>query len=154
MSYIHSVLQPGESVRHTASLHWILYVPGVLILIAGVVVWLFLPDRAGLIRFAAVLVMWICFAAGLLYVIWTWFKAWITEIAVTDRRIIYKTGFIRRKSIEINMQKVESVDIEQSIGGRIFDYGDVFVRGTGETPLDDLRYIAAPLELRNHIIAV
>jgi uncharacterized membrane protein YdbT with pleckstrin-like domain len=98
--------------------------------------------------------MWICFAAGLLYVIWTWFNAWITEIAVTDRRIIYKTGFIRRKSIEINMQKVESVDIEQSIGGRIFDYGDVFVRGTGETPLDDLRYIAAPLELRNHIIAV
>ena len=154
MSYVHSVLQPGETVRHTASLHWILYVPGVLILIAGVVVWLFLPDRAGLIRFIGVLVMWICFVAGLLYIIWTWFNAWITEIAVTDRRIIYKTGFIRRKTVEINMEKVESVDVNQSIGGRIFDYGTVFVHGTGEALLDDLRYIAAPLELRNHIIAV
>ena len=152
MSYVHSVLQPGETVRHTASLHWILYVPGVLILIAGVLVWLVLPDRAGLIRFAGVLVMWACFAAGLLYIIWTWFNAWITEIAVTDRRIIHKKGFIRRKTVEINMEKVESVDVEQTIGGRIFDYGDVFVR-TGEAPLDDLRYIAAPLALRNHITA-
>ena len=154
MSYVTSVLQPGETVRHTANLHWILYVPGVLILIVGGLVWLFLPDRAGVIRFAAVLVMWFCFAAGLIHIIWTWFNAWITEIAVTDRRIIYKTGFIQRKTVEINMEKVESVDVNQSITGRVFNYGTVFVHGTGEALLDDLRYIAAPLELRNHIIAV
>jgi len=152
MSYVHSVLQPGETVRHTASLHWILYVPGVFILIAGVLVWLFLPDRSGLIRFVAVLVMWACFAAGLLYIIWTWFNAWITEIAVTDRRIIYKTGFIRRKTVEINMEKVESVEIKQSVLGRLLDYGEVDIRGV-ETGFEPLRNIAAPIELRNHITA-
>ncbi len=54
-----------------------------------------------------------------------WFQWWVTEIAVTNRRVIYKKGLVRRQTNEMNMDKVESVQIDQSILGRMLDYGDV-----------------------------
>jgi uncharacterized membrane protein YdbT with pleckstrin-like domain len=80
------------------------------------------------------------------------FRQWITEIAVTDRRIIYKRGFIRRVTAEMNMDKVESVDVTQSILGRLLDYGSIHVRGTGEG-IEHLHNIAHPVDLRNCITA-
>ena len=80
-----------------------------------------------------------------------WFTWWTTEIAVTNRRIIYKTGFIRRNTIEMHMDKVESVDVDQSILGRILDYGDVIVDGHRRPASSRCTTIAAPLDLRNHI---
>ena len=74
-----------------------------------------------------------------------------TEIAVTDRRIILKRGLIQRHTIEINMDKVESVDVDQSILGRIFDYGTVTVHGTG-TGIEPLRNVSAPIALRNAVM--
>jgi uncharacterized membrane protein YdbT with pleckstrin-like domain len=50
-----------------------------------------------------------------------WFRWWITEIAVTNRRVIYKKGFIRRRTNEMNMDKVESMQVDQSILGRMLD---------------------------------
>ena len=61
-----------------------------------------------------------------------WFRCWVTEIAVTNRRVIYKKGLVRRQTNEMNMDKVESVKINQSILGRMLDYGDVTILGTGE----------------------
>jgi hypothetical protein len=58
-----------------------------------------------------------------------WFRWWITEIAVTNRRVIYKKGFIRRRTNEMNMDKVESVQVDL---GRMLDYGNVTILGTGE----------------------
>ena len=80
-----------------------------------------------------------------------WFQCWITEIAVTNRRIIYKKGLIRRQTNEMNMDKVESVKINQSILGRMLDYGDVTILGTGEG-FETLCTIASPIELRNSVI--
>jgi uncharacterized membrane protein YdbT with pleckstrin-like domain len=155
MSYVNRVLQPGEVVRHGASLHWILYVPGVLMCVLAGLIAILLPDPSAhrVIHQLGVIVALLCFAIGLVLLVRAWFHWWITEIAVTNRRVIYKTGFIRRVTTEINMDKVESVDVDQTILGRIFGYGDIYVHGTGEAVLSDLRYIAAPLELRNHITA-
>jgi uncharacterized membrane protein YdbT with pleckstrin-like domain len=69
---------------------------------------------------------------------------WVTEIAVTNRRAIYKKGLVRRQANEMNMDKVESVQINQSILGRMLDYGDVTVLGTGEG-FETLRTIASQL---------
>src|SRR5919197_1546927 len=91
-------------------------------------------------------------AAGVALLAHAWFKRWTTEIAVTDRRIIYKEGFIRRRTIEMHMDKVESVDVEQSILGRLFGYGDILVRGVG-TGFEPLRMVASAIELRNHVTA-
>lgn len=145
--YVDKVLQPGEQVRYRASLNWILYAPGVAVgLVAAV---LYLATSGGFWHFVALVI----FAIGLVLIARAWFDWWTTEIAVTDRRVITKTGFIRRKTTEMNMDKVESVDVEQSVLGRICDYGDVIVRGTG-AGLSPIRNIDAPLELRNHITGV
>jgi uncharacterized membrane protein YdbT with pleckstrin-like domain len=73
------------------------------------------------------------------------------EIAVTNRRVIYKKGLVRRQTNEMNMDKVESVQVDQSILGRLFDFGTVKILGTGEG-FESLRTIAGPIKLRNSII--
>jgi uncharacterized membrane protein YdbT with pleckstrin-like domain len=93
-------------------------------------------------------------AIGVIMLFRAWFDRWVTEIAVTDRRVIFKTGFIRRDTNEMQMDKVESVRVDQSILGRVLDYGDVTVLGTGKGEFTRLKTIAAPLDLRNQITGV
>lgn len=152
MSYIQHVLQDGEQVRHTAKMHWIAFLPGLLALMAAV-----------LLAIAALVwpqIATVCFILAALSAIMAiihmaiaWIVRWTTEIAVTNRRVIYKTGLISRDTNEMNMDKVESVKVDQSIFGRLLDYGDVTVLGTG-AGFEPLRKIAAPISLRNHITGV
>jgi len=151
MSYVQKVLQPGEQVLHTASIHWVVYWPGILVLILAAVVYgLGSGSQHGAAWHYAAVALAI---VALVLLFREWFTWWTTEIAVTNRRIVYKEGFISRNTVEMHMDKVESVDVEQSIMGRILDYGDVIVRGTG-TGFEPLKRIAAPLELRNHITGI
>jgi uncharacterized membrane protein YdbT with pleckstrin-like domain len=148
MSYVQRVLQPGEQVRHIASIHWIVYWTGAAVAVLAVAAyWLsdtwLLPGFWRYTAYALALV-----AAVLL--IQQWFQWWVTEIAVTNRRVIYKKGLIQRETNEMNMDKVESVQIDQSIFGRVFDYGNVTILGTGEG-FKTLRTVTSPIELRNRI---
>jgi hypothetical protein len=152
MSYVDRVLQPGEQIRYRASIHWVIYLPGIALLLAAGVLWLLVPEAVLARRILEVIAALIA-AGGLILLARAWFNWWITEIAVTNRRIIYKTGFIRRETNEMHMDKVESVRVDQSILGRIFDYGDVNVLGTGEG-FEPLKKVDAPIELRNHITGV
>jgi uncharacterized membrane protein YdbT with pleckstrin-like domain len=152
MSYVQRVLQPGEVVRHTASTHWIVYWPGALCTLAALAILLLGP------RLWAHPSVWHWLAAivavgGLLLLIREWYGWWTTEVAVTNLRVIYKTGFIKRRTNEMNMDKVESVQVDQSILGRILDYGTVVITGTG-VGLETLRGVAKPIELRNSITGV
>jgi uncharacterized membrane protein YdbT with pleckstrin-like domain len=72
--------------------------------------------------------------------------------ALSNQREIYKSGFIRRHTVEMNMDKVETVNVDQSILGRVLGYGTIHVLGTGQG-IEGLRHIAAPLTLRNAITA-
>jgi uncharacterized membrane protein YdbT with pleckstrin-like domain len=148
MSYVQRVLQPGEQVRQISSIHWIGYWHGVAVaLLAAVAYWLsdtrLLPGIWRYTAYALALV-------AVVLLIQQWLRWWVTEIAVTNRRVIYKKGLIRRQTNEMNMDKVESVQIDQSILGRMLDYGDVTILGTGEG-FETLRTIANPIELRNSI---
>jgi uncharacterized membrane protein YdbT with pleckstrin-like domain len=97
-------------------------------------------------------------AGALLGVIGLWFLflAWIrrlsTELAVTNRRVIHKTGIFSRSSQEMNREKVESVDVQQSLPGRIFGYGTILVRGVGSS-WEPFAHIADPLAFRSNITA-
>lgn len=73
-----------------------------------------------------------------------------TEIAVTTRRLVYKIGLVSRDAEEMNIDRVESVNVEQSILGRIFGYGRVVVRGMGVGELV-LPTIANPVTFRKAI---
>jgi uncharacterized membrane protein YdbT with pleckstrin-like domain len=65
-------------------------------------------------------------------------------------RVVHKTGFIKRRSFEMALDKIESVDVDQSILGRLLNYGDVTVNGVGEGR-ETIRTIAAPLAFRSAI---
>ena len=148
MGYVQDVLQPGEQVRRISSIHWIGYWPGVAFLLLALVAYGLSETRLlqGIWRYAA----YVLAGVGVVLLIQQWLQWWVTEIAVTDRRVIYKKGLIRRHTNEMNMDKVESVQIDQSILGRVLDYGDVTILGTGEG-FETLRTIASPIELRNSI---
>ncbi len=148
MSYVRRVLQPGEQVRHISSIHWIVYWPGVAGALLTVVAFWFSETRylTGFWRYAAYALALIT----VVFLIQKWLQWWVTEIAVTNRRVIYKTGLIQRQTNEMNRDKVESVQINQSILGRMLDYGTVTILGTGEG-FETLRTIASPIDLRNSI---
>jgi uncharacterized membrane protein YdbT with pleckstrin-like domain len=156
MSYVQKVLQPGEVLKYQASIHWVAYLHGLAWLLAAAIVWVVMPAtwRGGFVMNATLIVL---IAIGAFFLARAWFSWWITEIAVTDRRVIYKRGFISRTTAEMHMDKIESVKVDQSILGRLLDYGKVTVLGTG-TGTESLGQIdepiAAPLELRNHITGV
>lgn len=80
-----------------------------------------------------------------------WIMPWIerisSEFAITDKRIIIKTGLLSRHTVELNVRQVESVNVQQSLVGRMLDYGSVTVVGSGGTR-EVLSYIAKPLEFR------
>ena len=148
MSYLQHVLQPGEQVRRISSIHWIVYWPGVAVALLAVVAYLFSETRylSGFWRYTTYALALV----AVVLLIQQWFQWWVTEIAVTNRRVIYKKGLIRRQTNEMNMDKVESVKIDQSILGRMLDYGDVTILGTGEG-FETLHTVASPIELRNSI---
>jgi uncharacterized membrane protein YdbT with pleckstrin-like domain len=150
MSYIQQVLQPGETVRFRTNVHWFVYLAAMAALIVGLPLggWYYWEDQSSLVLLLGALVF---VTAGVLLAIAAWLKRFGTEIAVTDRRVIYKSGLIRRHTTEINMDKVESVDVDQSILGRMFGYGTVTIRGTGEAA-EPFRDIADPIDFRNAIM--
>ena len=151
MSYVKSVLQPGETVRYATDIHWIIYIPGFLLLVlGGVAYWTALQPVSAYRVWVWIAGLLFACAAVALFI--AWFRRWTTEIAVTDRRIIYKRGFIRRHTIEMHLDKVESIDVDQSILGRIMNYGDILIRGVG-VGIEPLKNIDSPIAFRNHVTA-
>ena len=143
--YIDDILQPGEKVLYSTTLHGIIYAPGILcwlIAAAGV---------AGAGIMPPLLIVSAVFAViGLVLVLRAWFQRWTTETDVTNMRVVHKEGFIKRRTFEMSLDKVESVDVDQSIPGRIFGWGDVTIRGVGEGK-EVIKFIGSPIEFRNHI---
>ena len=151
MTYVDSVLEPGETVRYRATVSWTGYLPAILLTLAAAAILIAGAESPGLAAACLFIAVLLLLAAAVAFVP-TWFRRWTTEIAVTDRRIVLKRGLVQRHTIEMNMQKVESVDVDQSLAGRLFNYGDVTIRGAGST-FETLRRVDSPLRLRSTITA-
>lgn len=124
MSYIDESLIEGERLLHRARLSWWSQV-GLLVL--------------GVVLFVVVV--------GLFFLVAAWINMRSTEIAITNRRIIAKFGFIRRSTVEINLEKVEALRVEQTFWGRILNYGTIYISGAG-TSVAPMKDIADPLVFR------
>ncbi|MHB1844603.1 MAG: PH domain-containing protein [Deltaproteobacteria bacterium] len=106
MSYVEANLMKDEKIRYKAELHWMIYVgPAILCVV--------------LIGFPLLL--------------WQWIRATTSEFAITNQRVMIKVGFISRKSLELKLNKVESIGVDQGILGRVLNYGAIVVVGTGGT---------------------
>jgi uncharacterized membrane protein YdbT with pleckstrin-like domain len=153
MRYIDEILQPGEKVLYSTNAHWMFYLPAIMAWIGAIVLLVLsrwtTADGIVLLCLAASAVVAI---AALYWTAKAWFHRWTTETDVTNLRVVHKTGFIQRRTFEMSLDKVESVDVNQSILGRILNYGDVTILGVGEGK-ETISTIASPLVFRNYITA-
>jgi len=159
MSYIESNLVPGETVIYQTRLHWIvmlghlligfllLGLPGALLLYYAFshsgdmdANTLHLSEGGG----AALIV------CGVVVILIGMVRRSATEMAVTNRRVVIKTGLMSRKTIEMLLNKVESIEVSETTGGRMLGYGTIVMIGTGGTS-EPFREVAHPLEFRNQV---
>jgi uncharacterized membrane protein YdbT with pleckstrin-like domain len=152
MAYYPKVLRPGEAVHHLGALHWVIYAGAVWLAVFGAL--LFIAD-AVVPPTPADFLLIIAGGIAVALAIWqgamTWLRRKTTEMVVTDLRVIYKVGLVRRRTVEMNISKIETVDVDQSILGRLLGYGTVLIRGTG-AGFEPLRRVADPVALRNAIL--
>ena len=151
MSYVDRVLQPGEHVAAHATLHWVIYLPGSAALVAAIIIAIAAYQAPGYVAAIQILALLLA-ALGMVQILNAWWRRWGTEIAVTNRRVIYKTGIIRRRTVEMNVEQIESVQVDQSILGRVLGYGEISVHGTGEG-IESMRLISDPVTVRNAVTA-
>ncbi|CAN7603351.1 PH domain-containing protein [Bradyrhizobium sp. LjRoot220] len=151
--YIDDILQPDEKVLYSSNAHWIFFLPAIMAWVVAVALFVV----SGMVPPGPLVLVCMSLAAivaifALYRTVTAWFHRWITEIDVTNLRVVHKTGFIQRKTFEMSLDKVESVDVSQSILGRLLNYGDVEIFGVGEGG-KIIKTIASPLEFRNAITA-
>ena len=151
--YIDEILQPGEKVLYSTNAHWVFYLPAIGLWVLAL---LFLILQRGTLNEALGL-FWLVLsllsaAVALVWTLRAGFHRWTTETDVTNLRVVHKEGFISRRTFEISLERVESVDVEQSILGRMLDYGNVTVLGVGDGR-ETMKTIARPLSFRNAITA-
>ena len=151
--YIDDILQPGEKLLYSTNTHWIFFLPAIAVWIVAIV--FFVVSRM-VVADTPVLLSLSMAAISAVFALYktatAWFHRWTTETDVTNLRVVHKTGFIKRQTFEMSLDKVESVDVNQSILGRILNYGDVSISGVGEGN-KTIDTIASPLEFRNYITA-
>ena len=151
--YIDDILQPGEKVLYSTNAHWIFYWPAIaawIVALAFLVLSRMVASDTPMLLCLSLAAISAVFA--LYKMLTAWFHRWTTETDVTNMRVVHKAGFIKRRTFEMSLDKVESVDVNQSILGRILNYGSVTVRGVGEGA-ETINTIASPLDFRNHITA-
>jgi len=151
VSYIDSTLMSGERVVARARLHWITYVSALIFFLVSLLLFLAAVtvqprQSVAALTVAGLLTFTTASAAGLRALI----AAKTSEFAVTNKRVLIKLGFIRRTSVEVLLSKVEAIKVEQSIAGRILDFGSIVITGTGGSR-DPYHRIAAPLEFRRAV---
>ena len=159
MSYVEKHLIPGELVQYQTKLHWIVMLGHAalavlldLLAIGIVVGWALLGTKAkgSSIPAAVYLFALACFVMGGALFFIGILKRNATEMAVTNKRVIVKTGIVDRRTIEILLSRIESVAVEEPALGRLMGYGTVIVRGTGGTP-EVFSKIYHPLEFREQV---
>ena len=151
--YIDDILQPGETLLYSSNLHWVVYWKAILAWIVACVLLVLtrttLNENLILFYLASAAVVAL---AALYWSVVAWFQRWTTETDVTNLRVVHKEGFITRKTFEIGIDKVASVSVNQSIMGRLLDYGDVVIENMGDDE-QKIETIAKPLAFRSNITA-
>jgi uncharacterized membrane protein YdbT with pleckstrin-like domain len=144
MSYVEKNLMPGEQIEYRANLHWLVFILPTLLLIAAI--WLFFSLGGTVAKFLAVILIVGVLVTGLHALV----ERMTSEFAVTNKRVLIKTGLIRRHSLETLLGKVESIGVSQSILGRILGFGTIVISGTGGSK-EPFHRIANPMMFRRRV---
>jgi uncharacterized membrane protein YdbT with pleckstrin-like domain len=156
MSYLDNNLMPDEKVLYRAKPHWIIFWPTFLLLLIGLALFIFgikqpLPTTSPtfhlnintlVARLALLLAIILAIPEFITYV--------TSEYGVTNRRVLMKTGFFRRISLDIRLSRVESIAVQQTLLGHLLNYGSILISGVGGSK-DPFPTIASPLLFRQKI---
>jgi uncharacterized membrane protein YdbT with pleckstrin-like domain len=147
MPYVNKVLEPDERISYTTKISRVAYVPAWVVTAIGIISAIATAQYPFALYASLVVVV-----VGLVWMVFIWIRRVTTEIAVTDRRVILKTGLISRRTVEMNLTRIESVDVRQGVIGRLLNFGDVLIRGTG-AGLEPIKGVDAPLEFRRRVLS-
>ena len=144
MAYVDENLLPAERVVYRAHLHPIIYAGPFALALGAVALFAFAFMRGDLpvLMWAALPIIVIALVLALIQLI----HSRSSEFAVTNRRVVIKTGVIRRHTLELLLPKVEGIGVDQTIIGRLLNLGTIVVIGTGGSK-EEFAQIANPLEM-------
>jgi uncharacterized membrane protein YdbT with pleckstrin-like domain len=164
MSYVERSLVPGERLLYETRHHWMVLIGPLLmaLVFVGLAAGLFVEaieakNGSGVLAGASaeavhgmdfVAIALVAAAIGTL--VYGLAKRNATEMAVTDRRVLIKTGIGNRRTLDLMLSRVESIGVEETFFGRMLGYGSVVVHGTGGTP-ESFVMIAHPQEFRRSV---
>jgi uncharacterized membrane protein YdbT with pleckstrin-like domain len=148
VGYVERHLLPGEQVIYKTRLHWVLFArPGLATLLGMVLtVALGVVTRLEWLWYASLVAAIAGLGWGALHAI----ELLTSEFAVTTTRLIFKVGLIGRYTTELLLGKVESIGVQQTLLGRLLNYGDLVVTGTGGVR-EVFPRVHDPIEFRNHV---
>lgn len=126
MAYIDESLSAGEEIAALFELHWVTHIP---------------------------MVLWLLLVITFPFAIYEYLRLRHTEQGVTNKRVVFKTGIISRKSEEMKLGSIETVEIDQGILGRILGYGNVRVTGRGTSDVL-FRSVADPMAVKRAIESI
>ena len=157
MSYVEKHLIPGEAIQYHTRLHWIVMLRHALIafvlFISGTLLFFSSSSRkkgSDASQAALRLLSFACVGGASGFISFGILRRSATEMAVTNKRVIVKTGLAERRTTEILLSRIESVVVDEPAMGRILGYGTVIVRGTGGTP-EIFEKIQHPLKFREQV---
>jgi uncharacterized membrane protein YdbT with pleckstrin-like domain len=148
MKYIDKVLGRNEEIVHESGLHWIIFVVPCIALLIGLLALRSVDWHGADNSPAPIFIAFVFIGVGLPMLVRSLVDFWTTEIAVTTHRVVFKRGLIARDTIELSLNRIEGLDVKQSVTGRILNFGTVLIRGTG-LGLQPMKDIASPIALRN-----
>ncbi|HEY2987750.1 MAG TPA: PH domain-containing protein [Candidatus Binatia bacterium] len=143
VGYIESNLLPDEQIVYLAKLHWIIFLKAFFVAFFVIVIGAYLLTVEPIAGGIAILL-------GMLILIPPVVRYKTSEFGVTTKRVVFKVGFIRRRTLELLLRHVEAILVDQSVMGRLFNYGSVTITGTGGVR-EVFHDVSSPLELRRRI---
>lgn len=145
MNYIETNLQPGEEIKYVAKLHFFLFMQPIILLLIGAFLATAPKETVPVIHYAGLLMLFF----GLVSLLQRILVKIGSAYAVTNKRVVLKTGVISRRAVDLVLAKCEGLHINQSILGRVFGFGTITVTTGGAT--SSYPYIANPLAFRREI---
>ena len=150
MNFIESNLIPEEEILYDTKVHYFVYESSLLWFLSFLfLMTLKLIESNSFIN----ILLFFSFVSFIVTFVDAFILRRFTEIAITNQRLIVKKGFIKREVFEIPLSKIESVNVNQSIVGRILDYGIIDVKGVG-SGIDNLEMIESPFVFRKSLYTI
>lgn len=142
MSYIQKTLLADETLLYRTHKHWVIFLFPAFWTVVG----LALCTQKDILVLLGYLV--------LIVALYYWLSAFVSfttsEYAVTDRRVLIKTGFVQRQTWETLLSKIATLEIQQTILGRILGYGTLVIQNTGGGK-DAFTVISNPLMFKQNV---